>query len=894
MLLTVSGVCGLALCSHAGLVAHYKFDETAGTVAADELGNSDATIEGAVGFAAGVDGGAFSFDGNVANNVSVANAPFLSGEGLGGNFTISSWISFSDVSTNVGAIICLVDQAGAANSYTDLSRIGNGAFGGGLDGNLFGRTRVGNAITSATGGGAFNDGQFHHVAFTVDTAGSTVSVYIDGGLVATTTGVPNIAAFTDLTVGHLDRPNGAGQTDVDAFNGLVDDVQIYDNALNANQVAFLSGNPGSPLPPEDTDFDGLNDLWEDEHFGDNSATVEVGDLTPQDGSGDPDGDGATNEQEETAGTDPNVADSDSDSLSDGDELNGSQNPWFGGFPDLPPGEPTDPLDPDSDDDGISDGDELDAAVGSPFITDPNSNDSDGDLLLDAWEINNSLDPTDPTDDNGDFGDPDSDGLDNFGEQDEMTNPQISDTDGDGLLDGDEFYGDQNPWNEGVNTGAPGEYTSPILADSDGDGIGDGDEIDGGTGSSVITDPNNPDTDGDGVSDGEEAAEGSDPLDPNDPTPLGSTKLLAHYKFDETSGTIAADELGSSDATIEGAVGFVPGVDGGAFSFDGNVANNVTAADAPFLNSGVGLAGGDFTISAWVSFSDVSSNVAAIVSLVNQAGTAANAYADLSRIGNGAFGGGLDGSFLGRTRIGNQNITQSMGGGAFDDGVFHHVAMVANTTDGTQSVYVDGVLVSSVVRAPVISPFTDMTVGHLDRSEGAGQTDVDPFTGLVDDLQFYRNPLTQIQANYLFTHPGEIIEDTDQDGLDDWWEELYFESLDMDGSGDPDMDGLTNEEEETAGTNPNVGPTEGDMRISAFGFDGTTATLTFTAAASADYIITGSTILTEFPTTIDDATHGLAATAGSVAGSIITTDGTGQASVTFTVDGDFFFRVEDAP
>ena len=231
----------------ADLVARYKFDETAGTIAADELGGSDAIIEGAVGFVPGVDGGAFSFDGNVANNVTIANAPFLSGAGLGTDFTISVWVSFTDVGSNVGTIVCLVNQSGPANSYTDLSRIGNGAFGGGINGSFLGRTRIGNAITQSTGGGAFNDGNFHHVAFVIDSTNGSQEVHVDGELVSSIVGDPKIAAFTDLTIGHLDRPDGAGQTDVDAFTGLIDDMQLYSRALDESEIAFLHEHPGEAI-----------------------------------------------------------------------------------------------------------------------------------------------------------------------------------------------------------------------------------------------------------------------------------------------------------------------------------------------------------------------------------------------------------------------------------------------------------------------------------------------------------------------------------------------------------------------------------------------------------------------------------------------------------------------
>ncbi|MCC7518713.1 MAG: fibronectin type III domain-containing protein [Verrucomicrobiae bacterium] len=64
------------------------------------------------------------------------------------------------------------------------------------------------------------------------------------------------------------------------------------------------------MPLFDSDQDGLLDKWEIEHFGSISA---------QTGSGDPDQDGFTNLQEQQAGTDPNVADTDGDGIPDGSD-----------------------------------------------------------------------------------------------------------------------------------------------------------------------------------------------------------------------------------------------------------------------------------------------------------------------------------------------------------------------------------------------------------------------------------------------------------------------------------------------------------------------------------------------------------------------------------------------
>lgn len=45
------------------------------------------------------------------------------------------------------------------------------------------------------------------------------------------------------------------------------------------------------------------------------------------------------------------------------------------------------------------------------------------------------------------------------------------------------------------------------------------------------------------------------------------------------------------------------------------------------------------------------------------------------------------------------------------------------------------------------------------------------------------------------------EDSDRDGLPDWWELEHFGDLVYDGDDDPDLDEFTNLEEYEAGTNP---------------------------------------------------------------------------------------------
>lgn len=136
----------------------------------------------------------------------------------------------------------------------------------------------------------------------------------------------------------------------------------------------------------DTDTDGLAQWWERRYGGDLLA------------SADSDGDGLTHLQEYLNKTNPLVADTDGDGLSDGYELNTSK---------------TNPLIADTDLDGLIDGDEV-----NTHHTDPLASDSDADGIDDAREIALGLAPSDEDDATEDS---DSDGYDNRDEINSGTN-----------------------------------------------------------------------------------------------------------------------------------------------------------------------------------------------------------------------------------------------------------------------------------------------------------------------------------------------------------------------------------------------------------------------------------------------------------------------------------------
>jgi len=118
-------------------------------------------------------------------------------------------------------------------------------------------------------------------------------------------------------------------------------------------------------------------------------------------------------------------------------------------------------------------------------------------------------------------DSDGDGLTDLTEEETtFTDRFKADTDGDTITDYEE-----------VIAGADGFITNPNLQDTDSDGLGDLEEIIGTYG--YLTDPTDADTDGDGFNDGYEITYGTDPTDPNDPQ--ASTSPSPSPTITETTG-----------------------------------------------------------------------------------------------------------------------------------------------------------------------------------------------------------------------------------------------------------------------------------------------------------------------------------------------------------------------
>ncbi|RYD48077.1 MAG: hypothetical protein EOP85_04285, partial [Verrucomicrobiaceae bacterium] len=239
----------------AALVGHYRFDETAGaTTALNEVSGSSTGAVGATVTTGvnGIAGKAYRFNNSAALDgvVDMGNASFFPAFDASKALTFAAWVKTGDTTGGRNVAVFAGNDAVTA-SYIDL---GLAAAQAGQQGSANGRARPNgnvNLVEVFSTPQTINDNAWHHLVLTVDLdpAPGTMVLYVDGVATATSalTGV-QFPAFNNFEIGRLGRNAPA-----DPFDGVIDDVQVYDRALSANDVAYLHSHPGVaitvPLPP---------------------------------------------------------------------------------------------------------------------------------------------------------------------------------------------------------------------------------------------------------------------------------------------------------------------------------------------------------------------------------------------------------------------------------------------------------------------------------------------------------------------------------------------------------------------------------------------------------------------------------------------------------------------
>jgi large repetitive protein len=227
----------------------------------------------------------------------------------------------------------------------------------------------------------------------------------------------------------------------------------------------------------------------------------------------------------------------------------------------------------------------------------------------------------------------------------------------------------------------------------------------------------------------------------------SSTLLAHWTFDEGSGTIAHDSGpyhydGTLSAT--GASFVSGGISGGAISLD--------AANGGLVNMGLvlnNLASSPYTISAWVKTSIVGEANQMVVAS-HKSTVHAGYILGVNTSAAGQYGQPGKAWFYNS----DPGVVTPYSSITVVDDQWHQLVGVRG--GGIVSLYVDGVFQASYAdqglpNAPAGTPL--LFGGCLGPD---GTTLLPLYSGLIDDVQMYGSALNARDIQFLFQNPGRIL------------------------------------------------------------------------------------------------------------------------------------------
>jgi len=223
-----------------GLVGYWKFDEGSGATAADSSGTGNTgTLYNGPTWVDGMHGKALSFDG-ATNFVQVEDSASLD---MTTQISIEAWVyprALVDSSGYDSHIISKCDLSDGTHRYNiGTHRSGKWFYNActGVEGTGL---RLSNAVASLN--------KWTYLAMTYD--GSAISLYIDGLLDSSyAQSGPILTTTAPLGIGSKQTGAYGGPVKAAFFNGIIDEVRIYNKALSQQEIQT---DMGSISPPSQT------------------------------------------------------------------------------------------------------------------------------------------------------------------------------------------------------------------------------------------------------------------------------------------------------------------------------------------------------------------------------------------------------------------------------------------------------------------------------------------------------------------------------------------------------------------------------------------------------------------------------------------------------------------
>lgn len=209
------------------MISMWHFDENSGNIAYDSKGDNDGTVSGAE-WTTGISGNALDFDGS-GGNVLVPNSEDLNITGE--NLSFSYWFKMDYVGNDGAMIFKNTQYLSRLNSQGRIS---------------FALYKPNWKSVTVRWADRITDTDWHHVANTYD--GTEMKIFVDGQCLKTENTSGDIQPTnSDILIGS--------QGSVNQFDGIIDEVAIYNKTLTAIEINNIYNNTNNP----DTDGDGVPD-----------------------------------------------------------------------------------------------------------------------------------------------------------------------------------------------------------------------------------------------------------------------------------------------------------------------------------------------------------------------------------------------------------------------------------------------------------------------------------------------------------------------------------------------------------------------------------------------------------------------------------------------------------
>jgi hypothetical protein len=253
------------------MIAWWKLDEGTGTNAADSSGNGNAaTLAYGPTWVSGIFSNALLFDGASAE----VDAPISNSLNVTNALTVSLWAKTTNSALRAVASYRAEEYDSGWRLFYSTGHI------------LFQWASPTGVYHMIDLFGSYPSNAWANLAVTFSPTNTLV--YLDGVLIGAD-GSPGsslwLSANYPLRIGRTDNGNSYW------FQGKIDDVQLYNRVLGADEIAAMNTN--------DSVGDGISDRWRLQYFGSATTTNSSSCATC-----DPDGDTYNNLQEYTMGTDP--------------------------------------------------------------------------------------------------------------------------------------------------------------------------------------------------------------------------------------------------------------------------------------------------------------------------------------------------------------------------------------------------------------------------------------------------------------------------------------------------------------------------------------------------------------------------------------------------------------